>query len=422
MYCRRRLEAKNLAIAYTAGMKALIIGNGIAGVSVAAALRRLEADPGRLSIDIYTKEPYELYSRIRLPEVFRTRLDSSDIKMYQPGWYEQRRIRVHKSREVARLDRAGKRIVLQDGSAEAYDKLVLCLGADSACPPIRNVGLEGIFTIREYGDADALRRYLQSGIRRLVVVGGGLLGLEAAFHLRSPALDGLTVIEQAERLLARQLDATGAGMLKRLVQKWPCEVLTGTSISEFQGGARVEGVRLADGRELAAQTVLISAGIRPRIELAREAGLAVNRGVVVDERLRTSDPDIYASGDLAEFQGVVWGIIPAALDHAPVVAHNLLGAGEERAYRQTIPQNTLKVAGIELTSMGEVNLLDGPGFEEVRRLDEAGERYEKWVFRDGTLTGCILLGSKANLAFARRSVGSRVDPAEVQALPWQDHW
>jgi nitrite reductase (NADH) large subunit len=399
-------------------MKVIIIGNGIAGVSVASALRRLEADPGRLSIDIYTREPYELYSRIRLPEIFRSRLDSSDIMMYQPEWYEERLIRVHTNREVVHVDRAARRIEFRDGVAATYDKLVLCLGADSVRPPIPHVGLEGIYTIREYGDADALRRYLQSGTRQLVVVGGGLLGLEAAFHLRSQGLAELTIVEQAERLLARQLDATGAGMLQRRVEKWPCRVLTGTVVSDFLGSGRVEGVRLADGRELPAQAVLISVGIRPRLELAREAGLAVNRGVVVDEHLRSSDPDIYVAGDLVEFKGMVWGIIPAALDHAPIVAQNLLGAGEELVYRQTIPQNTLKVAGIDLTSMGDVNLLDAPGYQVFRRQDDPVERYEKWVFRDGILTGCILLDSKANLAFARRSVGRRVALAEVQALPW----
>ncbi len=399
-------------------MNVLIIGNGIAGVNVAGALRKLEADPDRLSIDIYTKEPYELYSRIRLPEIFRSRLDFSDIEMYQPGWYEQRHIRVHKSQEVVRLERGDRRVVMGDGRELPYDKLVLCMGADSACPPIPNAGLEGIFTIREYGDADALRRYLQAGTRQLVVVGGGLLGLEAASNLRSPALEKLTIIEQAQRLLARQLDATGAAMLKRLVEKWPCEVLTGNSISSFLGRGRVGGVRLADGRELPAQTVLISAGIRPRVELAREAGLVVNRGIVVDSHLRSSDPHIYVAGDLVEFEWVVWGIIPAALDHAPVVAHNLLGAQGELAYRQTIPQNSLKVAGIELTSIGNVNLEDEPGYPVVRRQDEPGERYEKWVFQNGRLSGCILLGSRVNLAFARRSVGREVDPAEVHSLPW----
>ncbi len=399
-------------------MKVLIVGNGIAGVSVGAALRRLEADPDRLSIDIFTREPYELYSRVRLPEIFRSRLDSSDIKMYQSEWYEQRRIRVHKSQEVVRLERADRRIVLKDGREAAYDKMVLCLGADSARPPIPNSGLEGIFTIRDYGDADALRRYLQAGTRQLVVVGGGLLGLEAASNLRSPALEKLTIIEQAQRLLARQLDATGAAMLKRSVEKWPCEVLTGNTISAFLGRGRVDGVRLADGRELPAQTVLISAGIRPRVELARAAGLVANRGIVVDSRLRSSDPHIYVAGDLVEFEWVVWGIIPAALDHAPVVAHNLVEAEGELVYRQTIPQNSLKVAGIELTSIGDVNLEDEPGYQVVHRRDEPGERYEKWVFQNGRLIGCILLGSRGNLAFARRSVGREVDPAEVQALPW----
>jgi nitrite reductase (NADH) large subunit len=202
------------------------------------------------------------------------------------------------------------------------------------------------------------------------------------------------------------------------VERWPCQVLVGASVAGFLGDGRVQGARLTDGRELPAQTVLISAGIRPRIELAREAGLVVNRGVVVDSRLRSSDPDIYVAGDLAEYEWVVWGIIPAALDHAPVVAHNLLGAPGRQSYQQTIPLNTLKVAGIELASMGKV-ILDGEqGFEVVQRYDERQERYEKWVFREGLLAGCLLLGSRENLALARRSLGQPLAPAAVRALPW----
>jgi nitrite reductase (NADH) large subunit len=374
-------------------MRVLIIGNGIAGVSVAGALRKLDPDPARLSIEIFTREPYKLYSRIRLPEIFRSRLEPDDLQMYQPGWYEQRGIRVHKNRKVARLLRAEKKILLEDGEQASYDKLVLCMGASSARPPIPSCDLEGIFTIREYGDADALRRYLQAGTRQAIVLGGGLLGLEAAHHILSPALERLTVIEQAPRLLPRQLDETGASLLQRLVERWPCRVLVGTSVSEFLGRGKVEGVRLMDGRELPAQTVLISAGIRPRIELAREAGLV-------------------------EFEWVVWGIIPAALDHAPVVAHNLLGSPGAQVYQQTIPQNTLKVAGIELASIGKV-VLDGEGgFEVVKRYDEPQERYEKWVFLERRLAGALLIGSRENLAFARRSLGRELDPAEVRSLPW----
>jgi nitrite reductase (NADH) large subunit len=399
-------------------MKVLIIGNGIAGVSVAGALRKLEANPSRLSIDVFTREPYELYSRIRLPEIFQSRLGSTDLRMYRPEWYEERGIRVHKNREVVCLGRANKTILLRGGKKAGYDKLVLCMGADSDRPPIPNSGLEGIFTIREYGDADALRSYLHAGTRQVVVLGGGLLGLEAAHNLLSPALQRLTIIEQAQRLLPRQLDEMGAALLQRLVERWPCEVLVGTSVSEFLGRGRVEGVRLTNGLELPAQIALISAGIRPRIELARDAGLEVNRGIVVDARLRSSDPDIFVAGDLVEFEGVVGGIIPAALDHAPVVAHNLLDAEGEVLYRQTIPQNSLKVAGIELTSIGRVILNDKRGFDVVRRYDVQKELYEKWIFREGLMVGCILLGSRENLTFARDSIGRQVDPAVVLSLPW----
>jgi len=182
------------------------------------------------------------------------------------------------------------------------------MGADSYKPPIGNVDLDGVFTIREYGDADAIRRYIIAGTRRAAVVGGGLLGLEAARHLRTPQLESLTIIEALPRLLPRQLDEVGARLLQRIIERLPATVLLGTQVAEFLGGRRVEGLRLQDGRELAVQTVLISAGIRPRIALARDAGLVANRGIVVDERLRSSDPDIFVAGDLVEYEGHIWGI------------------------------------------------------------------------------------------------------------------
>ena len=181
----------------------------------------------------------------------------------------------------------------------------------------------------------------------------------------------------------------------------------------------MRGLRLADGRELPAETVLISAGISPRIAMAREAGLTVRRGIVVDENLRTSDPHVWAAGDLVDFQGIVWGIIPAAMDHAPVVAPNILGRGPV-AYRQTIPQNTLKVAGISLTSIGKVTFEEGEekGFQVIQKLDEPAGRYEKYVLRDGVLAGCILLGSRVNFGFATQRVGKPVTAEEIAARLW----
>lgn len=400
-------------------MKVVIVGNGIAGVMTASKLRQLEPDPLRLEVEIYSREPYEYYSRVRLPEVFTSRLEAGDLEIYKPGWYTDRRISVFKNQEVARIDPARRRIFTRKGTEVSYDELVLAMGADSYRPPIANIDLDGVFTIREYGDADSLRSYVTAGTSHAVVIGGGLLGLEAAHYLQS--VPSLAVVELFPRLLPRQLDETGSALLRKLVEGDHCQVILGVQVLTLLGERQVTGLRLADGRELPAETVLISAGISPRIDMAREAGLSVRRGIVVDENLRSSDPHIWVAGDLVDFQGVVWGIIPAAMDHAPVVAANLLGRGPV-AYRQTIPQNTLKVAGISVTSIGRVIFEPGEdaGFEVVQKLDEPGRRYEKYVLKNGVLAGAILLGSRDNYAFAAQRAGKPVSREEIlPRLEWR---
>jgi nitrite reductase (NADH) large subunit len=400
-----------------ARMKILIIGNGIAGVTAAARLRKLEPDPEKLSVEIYTREPFEYYSRIRLPEVFTSHLDIGEIEMYHPGWYEARHIQVYKNMEAVRLHRSTREVEFRNAARVHYDRLVLALGADSFKPPIPNAELDGVFTVREYGDADALRRYVTAGTRNAVVLGGGLLGLEAARHLLAPGIEHLTIVETASRLLPRQLDEDGGAILKEIVERWPARVVLGTQAVEFIGARRVQGLRLSNGECLDAETVLVAVGIKPRIELCREAGLAVDRGVIVDEQLRSSDPDIYVAGDLVEYQGVVWGIIPAALDHAPVVANNILGR-TSITYHQTIPRNTLKVAGVSLTSIGKVVLSEQerPAYQVMKRTSRDPTRYEKYVLSNGTLAGCILLGSRANLKFAGERIGQTVEREEMQRL------
>ncbi|MGA2480475.1 MAG: FAD-dependent oxidoreductase [Spirochaetia bacterium] len=399
--------------------RVLIVGNGIAGVMVAAKLRAQEPDPDRLQVEIYTREPFEYYSRIRLPEIFASRLNAQDLEIYKQAWYGARHIQVYKNQDVVRIEREKREVITRNGTAISYDELVLCTGADSFKPPIRNVDLDGVFTIREYGDADAIRKYVTAGTRHAVVVGGGLLGLETARFIEGPEIEGVTVVEIMPRLLPRQLDETGSRMLQAMLEGPKCAILTGAQVSSFLGDRKVHGVQLSDGRELPAETVLISAGISPRISLAREAGLAVHKGVIVDECLRTSDPHIWAAGDIVEFQGIVWGIIPAALDHAPVVASNILGKTPS-VYRQTIPQNTLKVAGISVTSIGKVTFEkgEGPRFQVIEKADEARGRYEKYVMQNGTLVGCILLGSRDNFGFATQRIGKPVTMEEVRIRLW----
>lgn len=398
-------------------MKIVIIGNGIAGVTVASRLRELEPDPETLSVEIYTREAFEYYSRIRLPEVFTSQLEIGDIELYQPGWYEARHLQVYKNNEAVRLHRGAREVEFRNAGRIRYDRLVLALGADSLRPPIPNAELDGIFTVREYGDADAMRRYVTAGTRNAVVIGGGLLGLEAARHLLTPGIELLTIVETAERLLPKQLDEDGGAILKAVVERWPCRVLLGVQVVEFLGERRVRGLRLSNGQRLEAETVLMAIGIKPRIRFCREAGLAVNRGVIVDEHLCSSDPDIFVAGDLVEYQGLVWGIIPAALDHGPIVANNVLGR-PPLAYHQTIPKNTLKVAGVSLTSMGKVVLAEAErqAYQVVRKISRDRSRYEKYVVRDGSLVGSILLGSRDNLKFVGESMGKAVDPEDLEKL------
>jgi nitrite reductase (NADH) large subunit len=283
-------------------MKIVIVGNGIAGIMVASRLRQLEPDQGKLQVEIYTREPYEYYSRIRLPEAIESLLAAEDLSMYKPAWYADRHIQVYRNQEVVQIIRQARKIVLRGGATVGYDRLALCTGADSFRPPLPNVSLEGVFTIREYGDAEAIRSYLRSGARHAVVLGGGLLGLEAARHLCVPQLEDLTIIEIAPRLLPKQLDEPGARLLQRTVEGFPARVILGAEVASFLGERRVHAVRLRDGRELPADLVLISTGIRPRTALAQQAGLRVNRGVVASEYLQSDDPDIFVAGDLAEFQ------------------------------------------------------------------------------------------------------------------------
>jgi nitrite reductase (NADH) large subunit len=395
------------------------VGNGIAGIMAAARLRALEPDEARLQIEIYTREPFEYYSRIRLPEIFSSRLGAEDLEIYKPVWYEQKHIHVFKNQDVTRLDPGSRHIYTKNGTAIPYDELVLSTGADSYKPPIKNVDLDGVFTIREYGDADAIRRYLTAGTRHAVVVGGGLLGLEAARFLQVPEVQDVTVVEILPRLLPKQLDETGSRILQSVIEGPHCFVRLGVEVAAFLGDTKVRGLQLTDGRELLCETVLISAGISPRIALARNAGLKVRKGVIVDEHLRTSVEHVWAAGDIAEFHGVVWGIIPAAMDHAPVVAANILGKAPV-VYHQTIPQNTLKVAGLNVTSIGKVVLEKGEEarFQVIDKADEALKRYEKYVLSSGMLVGCILLGSRDNFGFATRQIGKPVTAEEVRIRLW----
>jgi nitrite reductase (NADH) large subunit len=374
-------------------VRVIIIGNNIAGTTTAKAIRDADKE---VEIDIYTEESVPYYARPKLIDFVAGAVEESGIIFHPAEWYEKNDLSLHLSSKVDRVDVIGKK-VLVGADWHTYDKLVLANGSSAFLPPFKGLPKENVFTLRTLDDAKRIKK-AAVGSKRVVVIGGGLLGLETARALATgfPGLD-ITIFEYAEHLLMRQLDHEGAEILQDWIAEAGTKVVTKAETEELLGdGDAAAAVKLKDGRAVECDMVIVSAGARSNLGLAKEAGLSVNRGVVVDSSLRTSDQDVFAVGDVAEHEGKVWGMIPPALDQARVAAKKVLGL-EGPDYTGTIPSNILKVMGIDLTSIGTVRseheTLEA-GFEEIRAVTPDRKVYKKFVLKDGKMIGAILLGTK----------------------------
>ncbi len=373
-------------------MKIVIVGNNVAGTTLAKALRDADAIA---EIEIYTEEPIPYYPRPKLIDYLEGKVQDKDMLFYPPEWYEKNRLGLHLGSKVDKIDTADKKI-LAKGAWTPYDALVLATGSSAFVPPFKGLPKKNVFTLRTMQDAKNIKETAARS-KHAIVIGGGLLGLESARGVCSsnPHLN-VTILEYAEHLLMRQLDHEGADILQAWIEGTGAEVVTQAETEEILGQDSVTGVRLKDGRVIEGDTVIISAGARPNLTLAKDAGLKVNRGIVVDSSLRTSDPSIFAIGDVSEFNGQVWAMIPPAIDQARVAAKKILGQpGPD--YKGTVPSNTLKVTGLDLTSVGTVRSAHEPpepGYEEIRAVTPDRKVYKKFVIKDGKMVGAILLGTK----------------------------
>lgn len=391
-------------------MRFTIIGNGAAGITAAAQIA--QAAPGS-DIHVYTNEKYPYYPRPRLPELLAGAIQVEDLYFHNDAWYERRGIQVHLNTPVVAIAPERHEITLADGQVTPYDRLLLATGARSFLPPIANADrLRGVFTMRNIDDVLAIRAYA-AGKEQAVVIGGGLLGLEAARALRQLGLV-VTVVEFAPYLLPRQLDAEGAAILTDIMRAAGLQVVTNAASEAIldDGAGAARGVALKDGRTLDADMVLVSAGVRSNLDLARAAQIAANKGVTVDAHMQTDAPGVFAAGDVAEFNGIVWGIVPAALEQGRVAGLNM--AGQETPYTDITPSNTLKVVGVDLTSIGVVNP-PGEGYEQLRRIDIDRDIYKKFVLQNGRLVGAILLGDPKSVAVVSRLVAARADVSAYRA-------
>ena len=383
-------------------MQVVIVGNGVAGITAAAAIRERSADA---KISVYTDESHPYYPRPRLYNILSGEAQPADIYGFPTQWYTERKITVDLSKKAAGIETDKKELLLQDGHRISYDKLLLANGAHSFVPPVKGVEKTGVFTLRSLQDALAIREYAKK-TKKAVVIGGGLLGLEFAASLRKLGQQ-VDVIELLPRLLPMQLDQDGAALLQQILESRGVNVTVGVKTEEIIGQQAVSAVALGGGKQISGDFVLFSAGVRSNTDLASQAGIKTNRGVLVDDYLRTNATDVYAAGDVAEFRGRVYGIIPAALDQAKIAALNMFEK-EGHVYTGTIPSNTLKIVGIDLASMGLANP-EGSGFEEVRKLKREERVYKKVVVQQGIIVGAIILGETRSVAPIKRLMDQKID-------------
>lgn len=389
-------------------MRIVVVGGGLAGTMAAKTVRELDPEA---EIEIVGEERYPYYPRPNLIEYVAGRLPRGQMFAFPDGWAGRQRIALRLGEKVVRVRPAERRVETSSGAEIGYDALLLATGARAAVPPVPGIERKGVFVLRTLDDAEALIERLASP-RRVAVLGGGLLGLEIARAVRSRATPSeVEVIEFFDRLLPRQLDTAAAALLKAIFEKAGIAVRLSAAATEILGGEEARGVAFKSGGVAGADTIVVAAGIKPETRVAAEAGLRVGRGIVVDDRLRTSAPAVFAAGDAAEHRGRIHGIVPAAFEQARAAAYNIVG--QDKAYPGTIAGATLKVAGVSLTSVGEIDA-EGPGCEShVRSVPEQG-LYKKIVLREGRLTGAIWMGTKKGAAEITRLVALHKDVGEFK--------
>ncbi len=362
-----------------------MIGNGMAGVRTLEELLKLA--PDLYDITVFGAEPFGNYNRILLSPVLAGEKTLDDIMLNDLDWYASRGITLHAGKKVVAIDRRRRRVVAEDGTEAPYDRLLLATGSNPMILPVPGRDLEGVITFRDIHDVNAMLEASRCG-RHAVVIGGGLLGLEAANGLKERGMT-VTVVHLMDTLMERQLDKPAGALLKRALEEKGLTFLMETETEAILGEEEVRAVRFKDGTEIPADLVVMAVGIRPNIELARAAGLYCERGVVVNDTLQTFDPRIYAVGECVQHRGRTYGLVAPLFEMARVCANHLARLGYAR-YEGTVTSTKLKVTGIDLFSAGDFH--GDADSEEIVLRDDSQGIYKKLVLKDDRIRGAVLYG------------------------------
>jgi len=366
----------------------VIVGNGMAAMRLVEELSTRAL--GRYAIAVVGEEPRLAYNRVLLSSVLAREVEDSEIELKSAAWWKGRGVTLLYGHGVTAIDPAIRRVKLANGATLPFTKLVLATGSRPLRLNVPGMNLPGVLTFRDLTDVEAIRQ-AAAGRRKAVVIGGGLLGLEAAYGLAKAGAE-VSVVHLMDRLMERQLDARAADLLKQAVEACGITVHLNAETVAVRGTKRAEAVALKDGREIPADLVVVAAGIRANVNLAQFADIDVNRGIVVDDHLRTSQRDIYAIGECAEHRGICYGLVEPAYEQARVLAAHL--SGESARYEGSVLATNLKVSGVNVFSAGD--FLGAPGTEQILLSDVGLATYKKLVIADGRLTGAVLFGDTAD--------------------------
>ncbi|APX84952.1 assimilatory nitrite reductase large subunit [Methylorubrum extorquens] len=376
----------------------VVVGNGMASLRF---LERLtERAPGRYDVTVVGAEPVAAYNRVLLSSLLGGEVDEAACGFRPLSWYEEHGIRLVTGAPVTEIDRANRIALVGETHVLPYDKLVLAVGSLPIRLPLPGIDLPGVLTFRDFADVAAIRKAAVEHAKA-VVIGGGLLGLEAAVGLARLGVD-TTLIHVMDRVMERQLDHTAARLVRTAMEARGVKVMLSADTAAIEGDGRVERLRMKDGSVIPADLVVMSVGIRASTALAQSCGLACGRGITVDDRMTTSDPAIHALGECAEHRGVVYGLVEPAYEQAEVLSRALLG--EAAAYPGTSLATSLKVSGLPVFSAG---LVDTPeGAEAVVMHDAAAGLYRKLIIADGRLAGAVFVGDIAEQARCKELIRS----------------
>lgn len=362
----------------------VIIGNCAAAVSAVEVFREHDT---KTSVVIVSQEPYYAYYRMRLSHMLGKSLDVNKILLHEPCWYLEKQIDVLLGRHVVDVKFQDKVVILDDKTKLSYSKLLFANGSNPFKPPISGIDLKGVFTIRTVDNANELNSFTKNK-ENGIIIGGGVLGLEAAWSL---AKNGkcITVIEGSPYILNKQLDETASNLLKGLGEEAGIQFVLDSQVEKISGQDTVSSVVLKDDRQIQTDFVVISAGVRPNINLLKNTPIKLNRGIIVDEYMQTSIDDVYAAGDVAEYNGNIFGIWPAAMEQGKLAGLNLSGVATP--YNEIVPSNFIKVFNTDIFSAGDL-CKDGSQEQVIEEYYSSKKIFKKIFFKNGSPVGAILLG------------------------------